>query len=282
MGFAQMVVSLEHHKEKVMGKPQTEDGYTRIANELLEAIVGYDFSARHLKVIFAVIRKTYGYHKKADEIGLSQLRDMTGIDRSHVSRAINELAAMRVLIVTEGNNARTISLNKSYKEWVLPSQQQLPNQQLLPKSVAGVALLALQVLPDQQPQNTYTKERKESVRAPEEKLVSGTGKRVSKSDAQQDLPEPDFGGDELKKSWADFVAHRAGTKKPLTVLAATKNLQVLREADQSGFCPVALCDKAIASGWQGIYAPKAGDKRKPDSSAPAKIIGGMKVGKNWC
>ena len=70
-------------------------------------------------------------------------------------------------------------------------------------------------------------------------------------------------------------------KKPLTALAAEKNLNTLRDADAQGFCPIAMCDKAIASGWQGIYQPKTGDKRKGDPAEPIKTVGGMRVGKNW-
>ncbi|MGP4870955.1 replication protein, partial [Klebsiella pneumoniae] len=36
-----------------------DDGYTRIANELLEAVMAADLTARQLKVVLAVIRKTY-------------------------------------------------------------------------------------------------------------------------------------------------------------------------------------------------------------------------------
>lgn len=45
-----------------------DDGYTRIANELLEAVMAADLTARQLKVVLAVIRKTYGFGKKFDRI----------------------------------------------------------------------------------------------------------------------------------------------------------------------------------------------------------------------
>lgn len=42
-----------------------DDGYTRIANELLEAVMAADLTARQLKVVLAVIRKTYGSVKSS-------------------------------------------------------------------------------------------------------------------------------------------------------------------------------------------------------------------------
>ncbi|WP_272662497.1 replication protein, partial [Providencia sp. PROV111] len=45
-----------------------EDGYTRIANDLLEAAMSSDLTARQLKVFLAIVRKTYGFSKKLDRI----------------------------------------------------------------------------------------------------------------------------------------------------------------------------------------------------------------------
>jgi phage replication O-like protein O len=251
MALAQKVVSLEDHKEKFMGKPQTEDGYTRIANELLEAIIGYDFSSRHLKVILAIIRKTYGFNKKADEIGLSQLRDITSIDRGNVSRTVNQLSLMKVLIVTEGYNARTISLNKKYKEWVLPEQQQLPKQQLLPKSGLGVANLAFQVLPEQQPQYTYTKETKERGETSPKKATSFPAKfEISETNIRIAGEANVSAIDELGK-FEDF--HTAKGSKFANWNSAFNN-----------------------------WLRKAGEFKTKDNPTQAKTIGGMKVGKNWC
>ena len=65
-----------------MSRPQLEDGYVRIANELLEAIIRAPLSKRELMIVLAVVRKTYGYGKKTDDISLSQLAQMTGVDEA--------------------------------------------------------------------------------------------------------------------------------------------------------------------------------------------------------
>lgn len=107
-----------------MSTPQTEDGYTRIANELLDAIISFDFSKRQYAVVFAVIRMTYGYNKKADALSIWQIANMTNIDRSHVSKAVAELVGMNVLTKSEngrmahGQIVPEISLNKIYKNWI--------------------------------------------------------------------------------------------------------------------------------------------------------------------
>lgn len=91
----------------------TDDGYTRIANELLEAVMSADLTARQLKVVLAVIRKTYGFGKKLDRITNTQIAGITGIHHTHVCTAKNEMIAMNI-IVSQGNQ---IGINKVVSEW---------------------------------------------------------------------------------------------------------------------------------------------------------------------
>ncbi|EPU9112512.1 replication protein [Enterobacter hormaechei] len=91
-----------------------DDGYTRIANELLEAVMAADLTARQLKVVLAVIRKTYGFGKKFDWISGEQLSQMTGLPRTRCSTTKTELMEMKILI-TEG---RKFGVNKHLHEWV--------------------------------------------------------------------------------------------------------------------------------------------------------------------
>jgi phage replication O-like protein O len=148
--------------------PQLENGYTRLANELLDALVGAGLTARQWAVVMAVIRKTYGYNKTRDDIGLTQLRLMTGIDKSHLSRTIRELEGMKLLHRQVGTHSHTLGINKRHKEWELPNQQpRLPKEQQLPKeqpgvaesATLGVAELAIEGLPKEQPQKTSIKDK---------------------------------------------------------------------------------------------------------------------------
>lgn len=91
----------------------TDDGYTRIANELLEAVMSADLTARQLKIVLAVIRKTYGFGKKLDRITNTQIAAITGIHHTHVCTAKNEMIAMNILI-SSGNQ---IGVNKVVSEW---------------------------------------------------------------------------------------------------------------------------------------------------------------------
>lgn len=100
-----------------MTKPQLEDGYTRIANELFEAILGYGFSQQEMAVVFAILRKTYGYGKKEDDMSASQIGEMIGKHRNHVTATIGKLAAIGVITKRHGNYGLILGVNKEYKNW---------------------------------------------------------------------------------------------------------------------------------------------------------------------
>lgn len=169
-----------------LASPQLEEGYTRLANELLDAMLRAGLTSRQWAVVMAVVRKTYGYNKKSDDIGLGQLATMTGIDKAHLSRTVRELAGSRVLHRKVGAFGHTLSVNKNYAQWKLtgpvkrnanglPEEQPgLPNQQLVngvaetatgvaeKATCEGVALLAKLGLPKEQPQKT-TLQKKENL-----------------------------------------------------------------------------------------------------------------------
>ncbi|MFH7524078.1 replication protein [Aeromonas sp. A5] len=89
------------------------DGYTRIANELYDALILADLSKREQKVAHAIARKTYGFNKDFDLISDSQLAEMTGLHRTHVCKAKNALLEHKIL----KREGRMIGLNKVISEW---------------------------------------------------------------------------------------------------------------------------------------------------------------------
>lgn len=97
-----------------------EDGYTRLATSMLEAIAGADLTKRQFKVLLAVIRLTYGWNKVADQISNSQLAEITGLPIKRVSETRVQLIKMRVLIMT-GNQ---IGPNKNLSEWVFDGEEE--------------------------------------------------------------------------------------------------------------------------------------------------------------
>lgn len=111
------VIDIEQRRAEYMGNPQLDDGHTRIANELFEAILRSDLSSVQLKVALCVIRKTYGFNKKADRLAQSVIAEMTNVAKPNVCRAIKQLSKMKVVLVDTTKFPHEISINKRYKEW---------------------------------------------------------------------------------------------------------------------------------------------------------------------
>jgi len=72
-------MKLEQPIADYLGKPEIDDGHTKIANELLDAIIGHEFSKRQLKILLLIMRKTYGWNKSEDDIARSQITESIGV-----------------------------------------------------------------------------------------------------------------------------------------------------------------------------------------------------------
>nr|WP_282564457.1 replication protein [Providencia alcalifaciens] len=101
----------------------TDDGYTRIANELLESLSCCNLTVRQLRVMLAIIRKTYGFGKKVDRISDSQLAEMTKLSRQNVNKAKNELLSMNYIIL----DGKKIGVNKEVSAWKNQSRDCVSN-----------------------------------------------------------------------------------------------------------------------------------------------------------
>lgn len=106
-----------------MADPQLENGYTRIANELIEALAKAMPGFTEGQIIWALIRKLYGWHKKEDTISIGQLQELTGKSRRGIIYALQNLEAKRMIRVTRNSTyINSIALNKNYDQW-LPNKQ---------------------------------------------------------------------------------------------------------------------------------------------------------------
>lgn len=105
-----------------MTTPQIENGFTMIANELLEAILGGGFSHREQSVIFAIIRKTYGYAKKEDDMSAAQIGALCGVARQHVTSTLNVLASRNVISKRAGRFGMIIGVQKDHRKWISGEQ----------------------------------------------------------------------------------------------------------------------------------------------------------------
>lgn len=146
-----------------MANPQKENGFTPLANEILDRLCLAGITGSEYRVLLLVIRKTYGFHKKQDFISLTQFQKGTLMNRVNAVRTIQSLVAKRIL-VKEGSVYR---FNKNWEEWVvakrLPSSQTTttPSSQLTTKTSSRLATY-------KRNKEIDTKERESGANAPEQ------------------------------------------------------------------------------------------------------------------
>jgi len=107
-----------------MASPQLENGYTKIANEILEALAKVSFRGSTRNVLDCVLRKTYGFSKKEDKISISQFCQMIGVSKRTVIYSIQELEEKNIIFVKKNVNegekdTNTYEFNKNYETWVV-------------------------------------------------------------------------------------------------------------------------------------------------------------------
>ncbi len=94
-----------------MANPQP-DRFTRISNELFEAIMQTDFSKRQRNILDLIIRVSYGCGKKFAYLRPSDF-EVVGVYKSHIKKELDYLTRAKVIF----RDGERISLNKDYDQW---------------------------------------------------------------------------------------------------------------------------------------------------------------------
>lgn len=147
-----------------MAEVQPEDGVTRIANKILEALVRVHLSPYEWRILLYLIRKTYGWNKKMDCIALSQFQSDTGIERRHVHVALKHLSCMGVIVVAPQGDRKPVSygFQKDYDLWNL-SPLKRTHHKLSPPFVQSVAPRRINLSPPGAPTKDNTKDNTKDI-----------------------------------------------------------------------------------------------------------------------
>ena len=221
-----------------------DDGYTRFANELLEAIASADLTARQLKVMLAYVRKTYGFNKKTDRIADEQIAQLTGLSRQNVNKAKKELISMNCLFM-DGNQ---IGVNREVSAWQFSKCLQVSNfvSKLETKNVSKLETLNVSKL---ETHKRHTLKTKENINKP-----PISPKKVSQKFDPLETELPDWLSAE---TWLSWVTYRKEIGKSIkSKQSVTQAINVLSRSLEKGYTPEEIINQSIASGWQGIFEPK--------------------------
>jgi phage replication O-like protein O len=117
------------NSDNINASPQVENGFTKIANELLEAIYNTNLSAYETRIVMFIIRLTYGFEKKMDAISLSQFEDGiikkdgtiiakgTNLKHRHICEVISRLIEKNIIIKSKDGYITQYGIQKDYTKW---------------------------------------------------------------------------------------------------------------------------------------------------------------------
>ena len=110
-----------------MANPRKKNGYTPIANEIMEALAKTRIPGEARQILDVIIRNTYGYNKKIDWITTSQFTEKTGLSNMAVYKARRKLKKMNIITISKKGDSQylTYCLQKNYDNWILPPKKEV-------------------------------------------------------------------------------------------------------------------------------------------------------------
>uniref|UniRef100_A0A6H2A2R2 Putative DNA replication initiation protein n=1 Tax=viral metagenome TaxID=1070528 RepID=A0A6H2A2R2_9ZZZZ len=211
-----------------MARPQVENGHVDIANELLDAIIKARLCSYEHSVFWAIVRKTYGWHKKADLISYSQLEELTGLDRRHIARTIKSLIRRNMITTCKYTGGIEYAVQKDYDQWQ-NLRSPLPKEAMAPT----IANSGNTPLP------------KEATKP----LPKEATTKTNKTTIQKQVPD---WLDEV--TWLAFLEMRK--KKRASPTDHAKELIIKKLSQWQGQDPNKILEQSIMNNWTDVYPIK--------------------------
>lgn len=215
-----------------MANPQCENGYTKLANEIIEALYQRPLSGHEFRMLFLIIRKTYGFNKTEDNVSLSQMMKALSLSKTRCSQVINKLQLQKIVTVTENINGigKKYKLNKNYEHWTTVHE-----------CVNGYRKM----------KSTVTLLRNE----PLQKTVS-TKETITKETITKEKVNDFYLPEVIKKeTWEAYLEMRKTIKKPATKHAQNLIIKKLLKMEDD---PNLILEQSIENSYQGVFPLKTG------------------------
>lgn len=220
-----------------MASPQP-DKYTRISNELIEALCRFSLTGPEWRIILFLIRMTYGYHRKVVNLTIKEIAFGTNMDKSNVIRTLKRLLWSKIIKRGQSDYKTTssYSIQKDYDHWKSKPKKK--------KRVVNLTTKSCQLDHKSEILPSSIKEKRKD-------LNKGSKNSLPKIETlKHKNPWLDL------KLWSDFREHRKSLKKyPFTSLAETKAINQLKTLVDKGYSQKELIDASIINCWRGIFEP---------------------------
>lgn len=228
-----------------MVNPQTGNGYTPVANEILDQIIKLPLNGTQFRLLITVWRYTYGFSRKEHELSESFIAKATGISKRNISTELNNLIKMNIIIVVRPHTdtkPRTISFNKHYDRWSIV-------QQVKDSSTGEPITLTTGEGLDNTPGEEQFNQDNQIIKTNIKSIID-------------DLINNYTDDQNLKNTLYDFVEHRKSIKKPIKT---KRTLELILNELNNQPDKIAVLNKSIMNGWAGVFGL---DKQRVPAAGP--------------
>ena len=100
-------------------KADLDDGYTRIANKIMQALFKCPLLNREARVLMFIIYQTYGYRHKERPLSLTYIGKGTGIASNHICKIVQKLVDANIVKKSFKGDSRNqiLGINTKVYEW---------------------------------------------------------------------------------------------------------------------------------------------------------------------
>ena len=109
-----------------MANPQAENGHIDIAHEIAEAFYNLQLSGNQWRLLWVIIRQTYGWKKKMDKISISFFERKTGLKDRHIARALKDMVDRQIVTKNDSSFIVSYGFQKDYTKWQSLPKKTLP------------------------------------------------------------------------------------------------------------------------------------------------------------
>lgn len=224
-------------------------GFTRMDNDLYEALIGADLSGRELRVALAIHRLTIGFNTQTSRIAASVIAKLSGIHADNVSRIISELLRQRVIFRTGGSRS-PIGISP-VSEWKIDAQND--DKSNLIKSGETVVFDRSRLS-----KTTDYKDSKDNISSNED--INNTPAKVSKTVSEKPKRQS-FGIKNLladnphnasEQVLTDYIAFRKSKRAAITATVWGAVNSELAKLEAFGIDADKALTEAMLAGWQGF------------------------------
>lgn len=176
-----------------MASPQKENGFTPIANELLDALARTRIPGEARQVLDVIIRQTYGWQRKTVQISYKRFSELTGLQNGHIYRGIRSLVDHQIVVIS----ADGFSVQKNYDLWLPYSKRGYSESGVLRKGVKTYSQSGVGPTPKKEHETPGIGNEVMGLEAPKERFKEI--KEISLSTQRLSLPERESICKDLKR-----------------------------------------------------------------------------------